>query len=506
MVTLFLLLLFKIQISLCQYTCDPGKDCTVNCDTANACNGVTIDCIDGFNCYFNCNALDACKSLIINCNQAINCQLTCDGTATDRPCVSAVINGQNADTVTLLSKCGGVTDNTQCAASAIINCPQNPLGTGTCNVNCETGTSCEGIALYGHFTGTVTLTVKGQATSIDNMLNAGLNCPHSTTNCYVYADTGGVSLNGLQINTVNPGDFSHFNIQCVGGGTCFANDKVNLHCGTSTCYVDPVTLNSCDGSKLATTCDVPMTYAHGPDSRTWADAEAYCVNNYPGGHLASIRGAVEFAALQTAAGGDFVWIGLNDLQSEGTWVWSDGTQCVNNDCKTYTYWSSNEPEGGTGENCATHQDSNTYWQDDDCSVSSGNSEQFVCNTRERTPIPATSNPTTFNPTTSPITVQPTTTQPTTVNPTTSVPTTITPTTNAPTTSNPTTAQPTTFNPTTVNPTTSAPTTSVPTTATPTTSVPTTFNPTTINPTTFGPTTSTPTTNMPTTATPTTNAP
>eukprot|EP01084_Bolivina_argentea_P108957 194748_1 len=128
MLTLLLILLYRIQISLCQLTCAPGQDCTIYCDTANACNGLTIDCIDGYNCEFICNALDACNGLIINCNQAINCQLTCDGTATDRPCASAMINGQYAGTVTLLSKCGGVTDNTQCAASTTINCPQNPPG------------------------------------------------------------------------------------------------------------------------------------------------------------------------------------------------------------------------------------------------------------------------------------------------------------------------------------------------------------------------------------------
>eukprot|EP01083_Nonionella_stella_P206608 751352_1 len=167
MTSIFLLLLYKIQVSLCQFTCSPEQDCTIDCNTAQECkNALTIDCIDGYNCNINCNAFEACGGLRINCNYAINCQLTCDGTLTDRPCVGIILNGQNADNVTLISKCGGITDNTQCAAGTQIHCPQNPLGTGSCNINCETGTSCNSIAINGMDTGSVDLIVKGQTSSI----------------------------------------------------------------------------------------------------------------------------------------------------------------------------------------------------------------------------------------------------------------------------------------------------------------------------------------------------
>lgn len=39
------------------------------------------------------------------------------------------------------------------------------------------------------------------------------------------------------------------------------------------------------------------------------------------------------------------WFGLNDLASEGNFVWSDGS------LSSYTNWRYGEPNGGRGENC-----------------------------------------------------------------------------------------------------------------------------------------------------------
>ena len=41
------------------------------------------------------------------------------------------------------------------------------------------------------------------------------------------------------------------------------------------------------------------------------------------------------------------WIGLNDIDNERTFVWSDGRT------KTYTSWSNGEPNHYDGEDCAT---------------------------------------------------------------------------------------------------------------------------------------------------------
>ena len=73
---------------------------------------------------------------------------------------------------------------------------------------------------------------------------------------------------------------------------------------------------------------------------TWTDARAYCRSQYPGGDLASIHSAASNAYVRQlcnqqlmALGGiqdghSSCWVGANDKDTEGTEVWSDGTEIV----------------------------------------------------------------------------------------------------------------------------------------------------------------------------------
>jgi hypothetical protein len=73
---------------------------------------------------------------------------------------------------------------------------------------------------------------------------------------------------------------------------------------------------------------------------TWQDAENQAVA--AGGHLASVHSLAEQAFLLSNFG-SFRWIGLNDLATEGTFVWTDGTPL------DYTSWDAGEPNNQLNE-------------------------------------------------------------------------------------------------------------------------------------------------------------
>lgn len=83
------------------------------------------------------------------------------------------------------------------------------------------------------------------------------------------------------------------------------------------------------------------------DAMSWTDAQAQAetIN----GNLTSIHSAAENAFVNGIAAtvGGTVWIGINDIDTEGDFVWSDGSEV------TYENWSNGEPndfnQGNPGE-------------------------------------------------------------------------------------------------------------------------------------------------------------
>ena len=67
---------------------------------------------------------------------------------------------------------------------------------------------------------------------------------------------------------------------------------------------------------------------------------------------------------------DVVWIGLNDFEEEGRFVYaSSGT-----DMKFANWWSNYYPNVGDGRNCVTGDLESTKWENVKCTLK----HQFIC--------------------------------------------------------------------------------------------------------------------------------
>ncbi len=78
------------------------------------------------------------------------------------------------------------------------------------------------------------------------------------------------------------------------------------------------------------------------------------------GRLASFPNANDFnrmaaRARKTTQG--YLWFGLSDAATEGTWLWSDGN------APAYSRWLNGQPDGGTAENHAVLMEATTQWAD-----------------------------------------------------------------------------------------------------------------------------------------------
>lgn len=105
-------------------------------------------------------------------------------------------------------------------------------------------------------------------------------------------------------------------------------------------------------------------------ARDFAAAEADCVKQK--GHLISIhtQAVQDFLVSEAFAiqGGDW-WVGLNDLKTEGTFVWTDGTKL------DYLHWNGGEPNNAGEEDCANlTQGGGGQWNDLACDAA----RPYIC--------------------------------------------------------------------------------------------------------------------------------
>uniref|UniRef100_A0A8C7MMN7 CD209 antigen-like protein C n=1 Tax=Oncorhynchus kisutch TaxID=8019 RepID=A0A8C7MMN7_ONCKI len=99
------------------------------------------------------------------------------------------------------------------------------------------------------------------------------------------------------------------------------------------------------------------------EKKPWKESRQDCRDR--GAHLVVIKSQEQQTLVNLLCGvKNYVWIGLTDSVSEGTWKWVDDTPL------TTKYWNSGQPNGDVAENCgyfySRSSDTGAWW-DYDCS-------------------------------------------------------------------------------------------------------------------------------------------
>ena len=108
-------------------------------------------------------------------------------------------------------------------------------------------------------------------------------------------------------------------------------------------------------------------YIKTPNPMTWARAQTHCASL--GGDLAfhEMRESLERRRQVVSSFDGVLWIGANDIDTEGGWKWADGKIASREDM----YWDDREPNNdhyGDSENCAVIERSRS-WKTNDASCS-----------------------------------------------------------------------------------------------------------------------------------------
>jgi gliding motility-associated-like protein len=139
-------------------------------------------------------------------------------------------------------------------------------------------------------------------------------------------------------------------------------------------------------TELSTCLSSCSMYFYNPLSQTGNDAQAWA-QNY-GANLISVQSAAENSCivsdLNNHGFSGIIWIGFNDIASEGSFVWYDQSPIV------YTNWNSGEPNNSGNEDCVQIYP-NGFWNDLNCGSGGSKSviEVNLCPTTTITPTATT---------------------------------------------------------------------------------------------------------------------
>ncbi|MCX6879168.1 MAG: lectin-like protein [Verrucomicrobia bacterium] len=138
-------------------------------------------------------------------------------------------------------------------------------------------------------------------------------------------------------------------------GDCLTNLAEITQHGTNPLLADSDSDGLNDGAEIS---HAGSSYQLVPGSFTYPQAVADAALKH--GRVASFPDVQDYSrmaakARQTTQG--YLWIGLSDAATEGTWLWSNGSAA------TYSRWLAGEPSGGTSENQVVIMENSTQWAD-----------------------------------------------------------------------------------------------------------------------------------------------
>ncbi|XP_051776675.1 C-type lectin domain family 4 member G-like isoform X2 [Erpetoichthys calabaricus] len=102
--------------------------------------------------------------------------------------------------------------------------------------------------------------------------------------------------------------------------------------------------------------------------RNWNSSKMYCESQQA--HLVIIEDRKEQDFIYKWVSNKEVWLGFNDLETEGTWVWVDGLPR-----NEVMFWNEGEPNNNEGkEDCGSMWPKSATWNDLPCTLQ----KDFVC--------------------------------------------------------------------------------------------------------------------------------
>jgi hypothetical protein len=356
-------------------TCTPGAQ--RNCDDANPCTADTCSPTEG--CLHTptpgtCAGSNFCDAGVCTDGLCVvSGKRSCDDAnpCTDDSCDPGFgcVHTNNSGPCDDKNKCstGDTCKNGWCQATGVLSCDDLNICTAD---SCLPATGCKNALAPQN-------PCRDQNPCTDDMCDHINGCifvnnvaPCEDGNLCTKDDVcaGGTCTSGALLTCNDDKECTTDSCDLLTGKCVFENVADNTACGavTSPCNRGKCQAGECVASPIADwTTFQSHCYRFFGSTATWDAARAACQT--VGADLISIGSVEENSFAVTLAAGNVFYAGFNDINSEGSWVWSDASP------NTYTNWSASEPNNSGNEDCL-HVYVDGRWNDITC----GTAQTYVC--------------------------------------------------------------------------------------------------------------------------------